>query len=357
MQFDQLKRREFITLIGGAAAAWPLAAKAQQMPVIGFLSNIPPESYGRLMPSFRQGLKETGFIEGQNVAFDYHWTSSEDDLPALAAVIVARKPAVILGVGGTASALALKNATTTIPVIFQIGADPVRFGLVASLSRPGGNLTGVTSLSNLLPAKQLEMLHELVPNSTTMGLLVNPKNPNAEFDTKEVRAGGDLLGIKLIVVTAGNEDEINAAIAGAAEQHVAAMLVASDLFFLRRRSQIVTLLARYALPTMYDRSEYVAIGGLMSYGSNRNEIFRLAGTYAGRILKGEKPSELPVQQATKFELAINIQTAKALGFTIPPMLLARADEVIVRFAASAHDRLWPIASVRCDAQTRSLLKA
>jgi putative tryptophan/tyrosine transport system substrate-binding protein len=324
-----MRRREFITLLGGAAA-WPLAARAQQpaMPVIGFLSNIPPESYARVMPSFRQGLKETGFVEGQNVAFDYHWTSSEHDLPALAAAMVTRKPTVILAWGGTASTLALKNATATIPIIFLIGADPVRFGLVASLSRPGGNLTGVTSLSNSLTAKQLEMLHELVPNATTVGLLVNPRNPNAEFDTKDVRAGADLLGISLIVVKAGNEDEINTAITSSAEHRVAAMLVASDLFFLRRRTQIVALSARYALPTMYDRPEYVAAGGLMSYGSNRNEIFRQAGTYAGRMLRGEKPSELPVQQATKFELVINVQTAKALGFTIPPTLLARADEVI-----------------------------
>jgi putative ABC transport system substrate-binding protein len=324
-----VKRREFFKLLG-TAAAWPLSARAQQaaMPVIGFLSNIPPESYTRLMPAFGQGLKENGFVEGQNVAFDYHWTGSERDLPVLATEIVALKPAVILGVGGTASALALKNATTTIPVIFLIGSDPVKFGLVASLSRPGGNLTGVTSLSNLLPAKQLEILRELVPNATVVGLLVNPENPNAEFDTKDVRAGAGLLGLKLIVATAGTENEINTAVISLAEHRAAAMMVASDLFFLRRRTQIVTLSARYALPTMHDRPDYVVAGGLMSYGSDRNELFRQAGRYAGRILKGEKPAELPVQQATKFELVINLQTAKALGLTIPATLLARADDVI-----------------------------
>jgi putative ABC transport system substrate-binding protein len=325
-----MKRRAFVALLGGATAAWPLAARAQQsaMPVIRFLSNIPPESYSRLMPAFSQGLKETGFVERQNVAFDYHWTNSERDLPALAAEVVARKPAVILGVGGTASALALKNATATIPIIFLIGADPVRFGLVASLSRPGGNLTGVTSLSNLLAAKQLEILHELVPNATTIGLLLNPENPNAEFDTKDVRAGAELLGLKIIVVTARSENEINTAVGSLAEHRAAAMLVASDLFFLRRRAQIAALSARYALPTMHDRPEYVVAGGLMSYGSNRNEIFRHAGQYAGRILNGEKPSELPIQQATKFELVVNLQTAKALDLEVPPTLLARADEVI-----------------------------
>ena len=325
-----MRRREFIALIGSSAAAWPLAASAQEqaMPVIGFLSNIPPENYVSLMPAFSQGLKETGYVEGQNVAFDYHWTNSEHDLPALAAEMVTRKPAVILGVGGTASALALKNATTTIPIIFLIGADPVRFGLVASLNRPAENLTGFTSLSNSLPTKQLETLHELVPNAATVGLLINPGNPNTEFDTKDVRAGAELLGLKLIVVTAGTENEINTAIGSLAEHQAGAMLVASDLFFLRRRTQIVTLSARYALPTMHDRSDYVAVGGLVSYGSNRNEIFRQAGAYAGRILKGEKPGELPVQQATKFELVINLQTAKALGLTIPQSLLATADQVI-----------------------------
>jgi putative ABC transport system substrate-binding protein len=325
-----MRRREFITLLGGAAAS-PLAARAEQVaavPLIAFISNIPPESYGRLMSVFSQGLKETGFAEGQNVAFDYRWTNKEDDLPALGAAIVARKPAMVVGVGGTASALALKNATTTIPIIFVIGADPVRFDLVKSLRQPGGNLTGVTSLSNLLPAKQLEILHELVPNAQSVGLLVNPKNPNAEFDTADVRTGAEARGLKLFVVAAGTENEINNAIASLAERRTAAMLVASDLFFLRRRTQIVTLSARYALPTMHDRPEYVGAGGLISYGSNRDEIFRQAGVYAGRILKGEKPGDLPVIQPTKFELVINLQTAKGLDLTIPGKLLAVADQVI-----------------------------
>jgi putative ABC transport system substrate-binding protein len=324
-----MRRREFITLVGGAAI-WPVAVGAQQakLPVIGFLSNIPPESYARLMPAFNRGLGDAGFVEGQNVAFDYRWTNSERDLPTLAASVVSRSPAVILALGGTASALALKNATTAIPVVFLIGADPVRFGLVGSLSRPGGNLTGLTSLSNSLASKQMELLRDLAPSAATVGLLVNPGNPNAEQDTREVHSAAEVLGLKVIAVTAEDENEINAAFASSVEQRAAAMLVASDLFFLRRRTQIVTLSARYALPTMHDRSDYVAVGGLISYGSDRNEIFRQAGTYAGRILKGTKPEELPVQQATKFELAINLQTAKALTLEIPPTVLALADQVI-----------------------------
>ncbi len=242
--------------------------------------------------------------------------------------MVAANPYVILAVGGTASALALKKATTTVPLVFVIGSDPVLFGLVNSLNRPGGNLTGVTSLSNLLAAKQLEILHELVPNSAPVALLVNPDNPNAEFDTSAVSTAAETLGHKLIVFRARSEAELKPAIAGSAAHKAGAMLVGSDLLFLGQRMQIVTLAARYSLATMYDRPEFVSVGGLMSYGSNRSEIFRQAGVYAGRILKGERPGDLPVQQATKLDFVINLQTAKALGLELPPTLLARADEVI-----------------------------
>jgi putative ABC transport system substrate-binding protein len=323
-----MNRRAIIKLLGGVAA-WPIAARGQQpaLPVIGFLSNIPPESYSGLMPAFREGLKETGFIEGQNVTFAFHWTNGGDDLPRLAAEMVARKPNVIVCLSGTAGALALKNATKVLPVIFFIGADPVKFGLVGSLSRPGGNLTGLITLSNALPAKQIEVLHELVPNAATR-LLVNPANPNAEFDSKEVRAAAGKLDRKLIIVQARTEDEINVAFSGLAAERVSALMLAADLFFLGRRTQIITLSARYGLPTVHDRAEFARAGGLASYGSNRPDLFRHAGIYAARILRGEKPGDLPVQQATKFELIINLQTAKALGLTVPPTLLSTADEVI-----------------------------
>jgi putative ABC transport system substrate-binding protein len=329
-----MHRRQFFTLLGGAAAApfvpWRLAARAQQStrPVVAFVSNVPRESYAGLMSAFARGLSEKGFAEGQGVTFDYRWVNSEHDLPALAVEMVARNPAVLVGAGGTGSALALKQATTRLPIVFIIGSDPAKFGLVASLNRPGGNITGVTSLSNVLAAKQLEMLHDLAPDVATIGLLLNPENPNAENDAGDVRRAAETVGHKLIVVVARSDTELNTAFAAAAEQRVTAMLIASDTFFLRRRTQIVTLSARYAVTTMYDRAEYVSSGGLMSYGSNRIEVFRQAGIYTGRILRGERPGDLPVQQPTKFDLVINLQTAKALGIDVPATLLARADEVI-----------------------------
>jgi putative ABC transport system substrate-binding protein len=329
MHSRQWKRREVITVLSGAAMTWPLAARAQQAwPVVAFVSNVPRESYAGLMSAFTRGLGDRGFAEGQNVTFDYRWVDSEQALGALAAEMVARNPSVIVGVGGTASALALKRATTSLPIIFIIGSDPAKFGLVTSLNRPGGNMTGVTSLSNSLAAKQVEMLHDLVPKARTIACLINPENPNADHDAADVRRAVETVGQNLIVVTARSEAEVNAAFAAATRQRAHGMLVASDLFFLRRRAQIVILSARYALPTMYDRPEYVATGGLMSYGSNRGEVFRQAGVYTGRILKGERPGELPVQQPTKFDLVINLQTAKALDIEVPSTLLARADEVI-----------------------------
>jgi putative ABC transport system substrate-binding protein len=325
-----MKRREFITLLGGAAATWPLAARAQQpaMPLVALVSTAPREDYARFLSAFAEGLTELGFAEGRNVTFDYRWVSSEPDLPALAAEIVGRGPSVILTMGGTAAALALKNATPRMPVVFIVGSDPVEFGLVGSLNRPGSNITGLTSLSNSLAAKQLEMLHELAPNATTIGLMINPNNPNSEHDAREALRAAETIGHKLIIVTANSEATLNSAIASLVDHRAAAMLVASDLFFLRRRMQIVTLSARYVLPTMYDRRDYVSVGGLISYGNNRLETFRQAGVYVGRILKGEKAGDLPVQQATKFDLAVNLQTATALGLEMPAKLLALADEVI-----------------------------
>jgi putative ABC transport system substrate-binding protein len=323
-----LKRREFITGLGGAAI-WPVAARAQQaaMPVVSFLSNVPPGNFTQLLSIFRQGLNETGFVEGNNVALDYRW-AAEHGLAALAVEMAVRKVAVIVASGGTASALASKAATATIPIIFIIGSDPVKFGLVASINRPGGNVTGITSLSNTLAAKQLELLHELIPGATTVALLINPDNPNAEFDASEVQKAATALRQKLVILKAKNESEIESAISTAVLQRAATLLVASDLFFLNRRDQFVALTARHNIPAIYDRPEYVAVGGLMSYGSDRIETYRQAGVYAGRILKGEKPADLPVQQATKVQLVINLKTAKMLGLEISPTLLARADEVI-----------------------------
>jgi putative ABC transport system substrate-binding protein len=324
-----MNRRQLITLVGGAVA-WPVVARAQQpaMPVVGWLSNVSSDTFAHLMPAFRQGLNEVGFVENKNVSFDYRWAPSENDLPALAAEIVRSKVSVILATGGTASALASKAATTTIPIVFVIGSDPVKFGLVASLNRPGGNLTGVTSLSNTLASKQLEILHELVPSASTIALLVNPDNPNSEFDAGEVKLAASSLGRKLIVVQSRTENEIDTAVAASVQQGAAALLVASDLFFLNRSNQLVELVARHRLPTIYDRPEYITVGGLISYGSDRIETYRQTGVYIGRILKGEKPADLPVQQATKLELVINLKAAKTLGLTVPQTLLARADQVI-----------------------------
>jgi putative tryptophan/tyrosine transport system substrate-binding protein len=279
------------------------------------------------MPAFRQGLNEAGFVEGRNVIFDYRWSASKDDLPALAAELAQRKVTVIFA-QPIIAALASKAATSTIPIVFVTGYDPVEAGLVASLSRPGGNVTGLTTLSNSLARKQLEMLRELAPNSLTIAFLVNPDSPTSEPDARDIQATALALGQKLIVVRARNESEIDTAVTAAIEQGAGALIVASDLFFATRRMQLVALSAQHRLPTVYDRPDYTSVGGLMSYGSNRVEIYRQAGLYTGRIIKGEKPADLPVQQATKLQLIVNMKTAKALDLTIPPSLLLRADEVI-----------------------------
>ena len=325
-----MRRREFITLLGGAAA-WPLAATAQQpaIPVIGFLGGTSAAEWASFVAAFRRGLSETGHVDCQNVTIEFRWAEGQfDRLPAMAADLVSRRVDVIVTSGGTVAALAAKKATATIPIVFVIGADPVKFGLVASLNRPEGNATGVNVLLNSLIAKRLELLRGLVPAATSVGLLVNPKNPNAISDSKDVEDAACVLGLAIQVVNATTDREIETAFASLVEKRVAALFMLPDPFFIGRRNHIVALAARYALPAMYDRRELATAGGLISYGTSFPDALHQTGVYAGRILKGEKPADLPVVQPTKFELVINLKTAKALSLDIPPTLLALADEVI-----------------------------
>ena len=326
-----MKRREFITLLGGAAAAWPRAGRAQQaaMPVIGFLGSDSPDLYTDRLHAFRQGLKETGYVEGQNLAIEYRWAEGRNDrLSTLAADLVRRQVAVIAAFT-TPSTLALKAATSTIPIVFFTAGDPVGLGFVASLNRPGGNLTGTTTLTVEVGSKWLQLLHEMVPTATTFALLVNPTSPNlADAQSKDLQAAARTLGLQIHVLQASTDSELNTVFERLAQLQASGLVISSDSFLFARGEQLAALAVRHAVPAIFGFREFATAGGLMSYGANLRDQDRTMGVYTGRILKGEKPADLPVQQATKIELVINLKTAKALGLDVPPTLLARADEVI-----------------------------
>jgi len=326
-----VSRREFITLLGGAAAAWPLAARAQQppTPIVGFLSARSSADSAGLLVAFHKGLKETGYVEGQNVVIDYRFAEGQyDRLPVLAADLVNRQVAAIAAISGTPAALAAKAATATIPIVFANGADPVASGLVPNLNRPSGNISGVTFLASETIPKRLEVLHELVPKADMVGYLVNPINPITEGEIKDTAAAAHARALQLLVHGASTKDAIAEGFATLVQQRISALIIGNDTFLSGRKEQIFTLAAQHAIPTIYYEREFAAAGGLLSYGTDFADSYRQAGIYVGRILNGAKPADLPVQQPTKFELVINLKTAKALGIEIPPTLLARADEVI-----------------------------
>jgi putative ABC transport system substrate-binding protein len=326
-----MKRRQFITLLGGAAVAWPLAAPAQQaaMPVIGWMSGRSPEDSAHLLAAFREGLRETGFVEGQNISIEYRWAlGAYARLPALASDLVSRGVAVLVGVGGDVSAVAAKQATSTIPIVFGMGGDPIKAGLVNSFNRPGGNATGYTLLTNEMEPKRVGLLHELLPGIALIGALVNPNFPPAVRQLQDIEEATRTIKQKLFVAKASNDMELDVALASLVHAGVKAVLVAADPYFDTRRNQIIAFAAGNRIPAIYQFREYAVAGGLISYGPSITDSYRQAGVYAGRILKGVKPADLPVLQPTKFELVINLQTAKALGLDVPNSIQLLADEVI-----------------------------
>jgi ABC-type uncharacterized transport system substrate-binding protein len=326
-----MRRREFITLVGGSAAPWPLTLRAQQpIPLVGFLHPGSPEQLVDEVAAFRRGLNETGFVEGRDVAIEYQWAEGQyDRLPALAADFVRRQVTVLVAAGGAQTALVVKAATKTIPTVIVSGADPVGAGLVDSMNRPGGNITGVSQNIRPLEPKRIELLCELLPNATTIGVLVNPTNQNVEPVTKDVQKATDAFARHLLILKASTEADLEAAFATAAQQLAGGLLVTGDVFFVRQRRKLVSLAAQYALPTLYFVRQFTDVGGLMSYGTDLAEAYHDVGIYTGKILKGASPADLPVlEQSTRVELIINLKTAKTLGLTIPIPLLGRADEVI-----------------------------
>jgi putative ABC transport system substrate-binding protein len=325
-----MNRRDFITLLGGAAAGWPLAARAQQppLPVVGFLAGATPDEYSALIAASLQGLRESGYAEGKNIDVRYGWAAGRyDRLPALAGDLISRRAGVILTFD-TASALVAKAATTTIPIVFANGADPVKIGLVTNLSRPDGNVTGVSHLVNALSAKRLDLLHELAPTATTIGFLVDPTNPNAESETADMQAAAGFLALRLVVASASTASEVETAIADLVQKRIEALAIAAHAYFIGRTAKIAELALRHRLPAIYAFRESANAGGLISYGGLQTEAYRQAGVYVGRILNGAKASDLPVQLVTRFDMVVNLKAAKALGLAVPPTLLARADEVI-----------------------------
>jgi putative tryptophan/tyrosine transport system substrate-binding protein len=326
-----MRRREFISLLGGASLTWPLAARAQQtaMPRIGFLSSASAAGYRPYVSAYRSGLNEAGFVEDRNIAIDFRWAEGHyDRLPSLAVELAQLPVNLIAASGGLPSVLAAKTATATIPIVFTLGSDPVKFGIVASLNRPGGNITGVSLLAYLLDAKRVELLHELVPRATVFAVLLNPKNTQAETQLRDFEVATRALGLGEVALEASTEQELGTAFARLVQERGSALVVSADAFFLSRRDQIVALAAHHRVPAIYEWHEFANAGGLMTYGVSLTDAYRQAASYAARILKGEKPADLPVLQPTKFEVVINLKTARALGLTVPPSLIARVDDVI-----------------------------